>query len=295
MFLDFFDEVYVISLVDRPERREDITKELHEYGIPHTFFDAIKDENGAKGLIMTMQKLFRQIMNEGQTNVLVLEDDSQFIFPPVPFLQQLIPQFPTNYHLMYLGLNLLTEPIKVSENVLKIGMAYATHAIAYSRQAIELILPLLHPENLVPYDVFLTQKVQPLGKSYCTYPMFATQRDSVSDIADFESFERQTHLHKYLDIPNRIIKWGDLMAERYAYHTKNLQVQFEPIVVKEDRKCKGFHGINGAMPQGSDIQFDNITCDCGKIMFYKEPCGCPGSQDGYFLRSKPNENWNPNA
>lgn len=289
MFLDFIDEIYVVSLVDRTQRRELIKKELDDYDIPFTFFDAVKDDNGAKGLVITMQKLFKQVLDKGQNNVIVLEDDNRFVLSPIPFLKQIIPQFPTSYHLMYFGLNLLTAPIKVSENILKIGMAYSTHAIIYNRSAIELIYPLLNPETSVPYDFFLSQNIQSLGKSYCTYPMLSTQRDFPSDIANFEEYENKPQLHKYLDIPNKTILWGKMMSERYAEHTKNLLSQVETVVVNNDEKrCKGFHGINGIMPEGSDIKFDGITCDCGKIIFYKEQCGCPGSVDGFLLRSKPN-------
>lgn len=55
-------------------------------------------------------------------------------------------------------------------------------------------------------------------------------------------------------------------------------------------KCREFHGINGKMPMAHELQFDEQTCDCGKIIFYKEKCNCPNNPH-YDLKSKPNPNY----
>ncbi len=57
----------------------------------------------------------------------------------------------------------------------------------------------------------------------------------------------------------------------------------------EEEKCQGIHRIDGQVPQEQDIQYDGRNCDCGRLTYFLEPCGCPDKKD-YSLRSKPNEN-----
>ena len=56
--------------------------------------------------------------------------------------------------------------------------------------------------------------------------------------------------------------------------------------------CKTFHGIGGVLPQKMDIHFDGKTCDCGKLLFYAEMCGCPSNKH-LELYSKENPNYIP--
>lgn len=63
---------------------------------------------------------------------------------------------------------------------------------------------------------------------------------------------------------------------------------------QQAEKCREYHGINGHMPGSNDIQFDGQTCDCGKLLFYKERCGCPSNvEPTYTLHSKENPNYIP--
>ena len=59
-WLNSIDKVFVVSLPERVDRRELISKELEKYNIPFEFYDAIKHDNGARGLLMTMHKLFKE-------------------------------------------------------------------------------------------------------------------------------------------------------------------------------------------------------------------------------------------
>lgn len=58
--------------------------------------------------------------------------------------------------------------------------------------------------------------------------------------------------------------------------------------MEQEQKCKEAHRVDGIIPQSHNIEFDQRTCDCGKIFFYKEKCSCPGNPR-YDLKSKPNE------
>jgi len=205
MFLDFFSEVYVINLAHRTDRRTEMQDHLDKVGMPFTFFEATKDDNGVKGLVETMKRLFRHILDKRQERVIILEDDALFLVPePVDFLKQVIPQIPKDFQLFHLGLNLLAPPKRVSENVLKVIDCYSTHAIAYHKRGVEVCLERLEEVPLMPFDIFIRQEILCRGASYCSFPMLATQRESYSDIE--KSFP----------------PWGKLMAMTYAQMTRNI-------------------------------------------------------------------------
>jgi len=205
MFLDFFDEVYCINLPHRVDRRMEMQEELDKAGIPFTFFEATKDDNGVKGLVETMKRLFRHCLDKRQSNVVILEDDAKFLVEdPVAFLKEVLPQLPKDYQLFHLGLNLLAPPKRISANILKIVDCYSTHAIAYSAGAMQICLERLEEVPVQPYDIFVRAEMLCRGASYCTFPMLATQRESFSDIE--------------LNYP----PWGKLMAMTYAQMTRNV-------------------------------------------------------------------------
>lgn len=52
--------------------------------------------------------------------------------------------------------------------------------------------------------------------------------------------------------------------------------------------CEATHRINGAVPTVETVATGPIKCDCGRVVFYSESCGCPGNPK-LELRSKPNE------
>lgn len=205
MFLDFFDKVYVVNLKSRTDRRLEMQTELDKCGIPFEFFDAVKDDNGIKGLVESMKLLFREALDKNFENILVLEDDATFLVDnPVAFLKEVLPQLPKTYQLFHFGLNLLVQPKRISENILKVIDCYSTHSICYSKEAMRIILEMLNVVPLMPYDIFIRQEILPRGASYCTFPMLATQRES------------------YSDIEKSIPKWGQLMAMTYSMMTKNI-------------------------------------------------------------------------
>ena len=108
------DKVYIINLQHRIDRRENITKELKRVGIEnYEFFNAIQateedlkkwnknyiknipewfkrtngDENkyrlGSLGCMLSHYKIIEKCLENKYTNVLILEDDTEFTFPNV--------------------------------------------------------------------------------------------------------------------------------------------------------------------------------------------------------------------
>lgn len=253
--IDFFDRIYILNLAEREDRRLLMAEEMCKYEIDnYEFFEATKDENGIKGLLISMKRIFEHAISRGLDNILVLEDDNLFLLNPKLFLKAVIPQLPKTYHLFFLGLNLLAQPTRISDNILKVSQSYSTHAVTYSLAAMRMILPLLLKDPIRPYDILLRDEIQIQNESYCTLPMLSTQRPGVSDIE------------------KGFIDWGKLMAISYRTHTKNIQNMATEFVY-----CLQGHTINGYVVFPQDLQYDGQVCDCKKIRFVKGICNCPGN------------------
>jgi hypothetical protein len=197
-----FTEVFLINLPERIDRLAVSDAILKEAGIDYTLWIATKNENGIKGLCLTMKALFEYAMLIGLENFIVLEDDCNFKLPINEFLNLLTEQLPENYDCLYLGCNLTSKPERYSENILKINTSYCTQAICYSRKAVEVIMKDI--DKIEPYDIKLMKIIQGRGMSYCTFPMFCEQ---------FES---------YSNIENRIMDWASYQRQTYASYTKNI-------------------------------------------------------------------------
>ena len=256
MINDFFDKVFVISIDKEELAIADCL--LKDQGIEYEALEGIVDSNGIKGLVLSMRKLFQHCLDKGYENVLVLEDDAEWLVPNVNnFTAETLPQLPKDYHCFYLGLNLLTAPKRISQNILRVDSAYSSHAIGYSRKGIELIMPYLMRDEIVPYDIILMKEIQPQGLCYATIPMLCTQRV------------------RFSRIENKVTDWKSLMTMTFNMHTKNLQ-RMDAIAY-----CIGSHKINGheitVDPLKHEIQHPELIgkiCDCKKFIYGEGMCGC---------------------
>lgn len=255
-------KVFIINLDERTDRKSVMDYQMRKRGIEYEIFPATKNDNGAKGLNLTMIELFKVCLERGYERVLILEDDCQFLIPGiVPFIDSSLKQLPEDYYCFHLGLNLLSQPERISENVLRIDQAFSSHAILYSREGIANILPIVEKNTDVPYDITLRTLIQPSKKCYCSFPMVATQRDGFSDIE------------------NKIVYWSSVMATTYAMHTRNLQSY--PGQKGEIIKCYNGHMIDGMPPtvdpnkhEPQNHHLMGKICDCKKFIYGEESCGC---------------------
>lgn len=202
---EFVEEIFLIHLFDFPEHDHRLGKSilyLAENNIPYTLVKAIYNEHGVIGLLQTMKQIFQNVLSGPNKNIMILEDDFRFVLPFDNFMNLILSQLPADYHCLYLGCNLLNQPERYSDNLLRIQSSYTTHAIVYSREAIELILPML--DQVLAYDIILMKSIQPLRKCYCTYPMFCFQHEGYSSI------DKQWR------------NWEKLSAETYAMNTKRI-------------------------------------------------------------------------
>jgi len=218
----WLDKVFVVSLQKRKERREKIKEQFIQHAISYRIWNAVEREDGAQGLKETMKYLFQFCILHEMDRVGVFEDDSMFIENP-EILDDCISEIPDGWQLFYPGLTLICPPEKVSENILRVRAAYATHSVFYSLGAMKLILPLLETCS-EPFDVILQKHIQPLGKSYCSRTLLTTQDTVPSDIykPTQQDLDRNPLVASLYDKETGAMNWDYFIKGGFETHTKNL-------------------------------------------------------------------------
>lgn len=188
-----FDKIYIVSLIqNRDKRLLKLLDQLELYGVSADVFEATyNDKNGAMGLRDTMIRLFTECLENNYDKVLVLEDDCLFVEDINKYMPLCLQQLPYKFDLFYLGAHVIKPFKKYSENLLILNGALSTHAIVYSKKAIEKILPMfikqtLTERNITPIDMMLCNKIVIDGNCYISYPFLAKQRNGFSDIQKME-------------------------------------------------------------------------------------------------------------
>lgn len=202
MWTDYFDNIYLINLLERSDKLQIASAELTRYNIPFEVVPAIKHPDGKRGIFMTMQKLFWHCHTRCD-RVLCFEDDVKFVRDPGPVMVRCIEQLQdVDWDLFYLGPNThqnfggLHKP-----NLLPLHDAFARHATAYSDWGMRKVLNLQWAGHSL--DIMIRGQIQPEGKCYCSWPFLATQRNGFSDI------EQKPVTYDYIE-------------ERFKTHTKHL-------------------------------------------------------------------------
>lgn len=172
------DGIFVIAL---PERKESIIKELCKHGIEHIIFNAVKDDNGIRGLQLSMRNVLSEALKLRLKNVLVIEDDAEVIIEnPVSLINKCIAELPFDYDCLQFGANMVSQPGSYSDNLYKVSYTHATHASIYSKKAILHILSILDYQTHL--DALIHKYLQPLGNCYCSKQMIFNQKDGYSFI-----------------------------------------------------------------------------------------------------------------
>jgi GR25 family glycosyltransferase involved in LPS biosynthesis len=198
MWTDFFDKILVINLPSRTDRLLQIAEELYKWGIPYELVNATPHDNGAEGLRITVEKIFRDAVAANLKSVLIFEDDAMFVDScgnPNDTMEQVVKQLPPTWQILYLGAQCTNGfKAKPTNNLLLLDMAFATHAWAVSLDGMKEILA---AGLEAPIDNCVVKTVQPKGNTYITYPLLCTQRPGYSDIGRTEINWQPFIEHRY--------------------------------------------------------------------------------------------------
>lgn len=172
------DQVYIIAL---PTRIEGIVSEMMKYGIEYTLINAIVDDNGIRGLQLSMEKLLCDALGKGYGKIMVIEDDAVFeCESPIEQINQCISELPNVFDILQLGANLVLPPEPYSENLMKVKYSHSTHANIYSRAGMWRVLSLLDKQTHL--DALIYKNIQSHGRCYCSKELLVNQRDGYSFI-----------------------------------------------------------------------------------------------------------------
>ena len=119
---------------------------------------------------------------------LLLEDD--VVFQDLGPLPAALQQLPADWDVLYLGANITdmvfgikeNPPVRHSEHLFRVRRAWTSHAIAYTRQAVERIVTVYNPNTCGMYDNFLSEYMLPKLNAFLVSPMVAFQRPGKSDL-----------------------------------------------------------------------------------------------------------------
>jgi len=101
---NYFDKILVLNLRKRTDRLMEVYSEMEQYNIPFELVTAIENEQqGAEGLKETMQLIFEDAIKHNFQRILVFEDDVEWVRDPNPIMEEVVKQFPDNFHLIFLG------------------------------------------------------------------------------------------------------------------------------------------------------------------------------------------------
>lgn len=183
-WIKLIDRIVLLNLPHREDRLLQSAELFEKYSIPYERVCAIHNkEHGATGLRDTIVKLFEEEIEKKTDRLLIFEDDVTFVEGPDTFHQCMngvMQQLPEQFHICLLGCQVTITPTHFySANLIPVIRAYSTHAWMLSYQGMKEILARdLQP----PIDNHIVDHVQPLGQTYCTYPLLASQRPDKSDI-----------------------------------------------------------------------------------------------------------------
>ena len=165
MNLQFIAEnVFVISLTTRNDRREKVSKELKSQKIPFQFYDAISDENPIYGCTASHINVIKIAREKKLPYVLIFEDDAKFI---QPFK---LPPLPKDWSMLFLGacVNKIYDEYyyrwKRSSNWY--AHAYIVRDTLYDRIIEEASQNM--DKRLI--DEYYCEYLHPTIQSYCIYP-----------------------------------------------------------------------------------------------------------------------------
>ena len=119
-------------------------------------------------------------------NVLILEDDAEFLHQPgylKSVLSQAIEELPEQWGLFYLGINMdCYLAHKFGKALAKLDGGYSTHAYAINRRLFDRIIQINEDVNVLHNDVYYSAVLMKEEPCFVTVPLLVGQLTNYSDI-----------------------------------------------------------------------------------------------------------------
>jgi GR25 family glycosyltransferase involved in LPS biosynthesis len=168
-------KVKIINLDSRPDRWEEVTKEVERFGI--TEYERFAAHPGG---YMGFNKSVHFVL-ENESEVLILEDDVIFDGKFFDILEAKA-KLPDNWDLLYLGANVQNQQNRYCDGIWHLNNAWTSHAILYSDKGARYCYEHFPYEQGMIYDEWLRTVAQKQLNCFIVKPMIAFQRVGFSDI-----------------------------------------------------------------------------------------------------------------
>jgi len=178
------EKTYCINLDERHDRWNRVQREFQKLDINVERFSGIRKAPGFAGC----KESHLEVLKLCQTYkiFMILEDDVCFLDHALTFINKALSQLPDNWDMLYLGVNPQQKLTRYSENLFHVRESWTTHAMIFNNQnnIIDAILDMAHKERKI--DVLYARKIQRYFRCFVTYPLAATQYNSISNIVKGE-------------------------------------------------------------------------------------------------------------
>lgn len=183
---------YIINLKHRIDRYDHMVTEMTKLPISYEFVEGIVDET--RTCFQSQKKCIQLAKENNLPYVLVLEDDAIFTENAIEILENTFNEVQQlNWDMFFLGANLQSMAIRISNSLLKLTRAYAAHAYMVHERFYDTILELPHDREMdVHYHNLMSDH-----NVYMCDPMIAYQIPSHSDLQDGYRDYNQSILANY--------------------------------------------------------------------------------------------------
>jgi glycosyl transferase, family 25 len=191
---DHFDQIWIINLPERSDRRRGMDRQLREYNLKDnprvSYFDAFRPADagsfasvGARGCYQSHKALLKKAASDG-SSILILEDDCLF------YPEAISRDVSSGWDIFYGGFTAV-DPSDVERSNIE-----GAHMMGFSARGARLVSEYLenltcegiHPPIDAAYVWF--RRASPDVPTMFASPQMAGQRASRSDIADLAWYDR---------------------------------------------------------------------------------------------------------
>ncbi|GJQ57565.1 MAG: glycosyltransferase family 25 protein [Candidatus Scalindua sp. AMX11] len=202
----YFKKIYCINLDRRTDRWKEMQTQFNKHNLEVTRFPATdgnpmgwkRDNNnyklssleGSLGCLRSHTDLFKEAKKLQLENVLIIEDDCDFVNDLNSRFEKLIKEVPSNWDLLYFGgvhetRNGQFIPEKICDNLVRAKRIITTTCYAMKNTVYDLSINIIlkdEPNFHAPIDGYLGVSIQPKCNTYAFHPPIIWQRASFSDV-----------------------------------------------------------------------------------------------------------------
>lgn len=202
---NYFDHIYCLNLVRRPDRKTHAQEQFDKYGIDVEWWNAVDGKEvhnqhttplnaGELGIVLSNIAILKDAKSKGYQTIAIIEDDISFS-EEVLNINDYFAHLPSDCDMLYLSSNCNShvvgtpQPEILNERVLRLVHSYSTHFIGIQGRMFDVIIDKISQLKF-QLDVCYAQ-LQKEYKVYCfrsqvSEPL-ATQKVGRSDIIDAEA------------------------------------------------------------------------------------------------------------